>query len=212
MAEPFISTPVMAATAQSPIADALVPGEYGNLAIGAQVALSERFGLAICDVCAWPGLETKTANAIKRATGLAVTKRRDAVGEAAQGFQHAPGRWTVIAEDPSLAERLTRAVSANATVVDLAHGRTCLRIAGEAGTSVLAKLFAIDFAEKAFPVAKGLATSHHAVLAQIQRVDAQTFDLLVFRSYARTFFHALTRASEEFGYRIVPPRAGEPET
>lgn len=202
MAEPFVATPVIADAAESPLAGHYEKGEFGNPDLGAQVTLTERFPLAICDVFAWPGAETKTANAIRRATKLALTKTRDAVSEDAQAFRHAPGRWTVIAGDGALPEALTNAVDDNGTVVDLSHGRTVLRVDGEQSRRVLSKLFAIDFHPDAFPTEKGLATKHHEIFAQIQRVGENAFDIIVFRSYARAFWHALTRASEEVGYAV----------
>ena len=202
MAEPFVSTPVILDAAESPLAGHCTQGEFGNCDRGAQVTLAERFPLAICDVCAWPGAETKTANAIKRATGLAVTKTRDAVSDTAQAFRHAPGRWTVISVDPALPEALAKTVGDNATVVDLSHGRTVLRVDGNQSRLVLSKLFAIDFGPDAFPLEKGLATKHHEIFAQIQRVGEDAFDVIVFRSYARSFWHALTRASDEVGYAV----------
>jgi len=203
MAEPFVSTPVIADAAESPLAGHCDKGEFGNRDRGAQVTLTERFPLAICDVLAWPGAETKTANAIKRATKLALTKTSDAVSEEAQAFQHAPGRRTVIAVDPALPEALTKAVGDNGTVVDLSHGRTVIRIDGGQSRRVLSKLFPIDFKSETFPLEKGLATKHHEIFAQIQRVGEDAFDIVVFRSYARSFWHALRRASEEVGYAVI---------
>lgn len=202
MAEPFVATPVIADAAESPLAGHYEKGAFGNLDHGAQVTLTERFPLAICDVFAWPGAETKTANAIRRACGAPVTTTRDAVAETAQAFQHAPGRWTVIAEDGALPEALARAVGDNGTVVDLNHGRTVLRVEGEQSRRVLSKLFAIDFHADAFPLEEGLATKHHEIFAQIQRVGENAFDIIVFRSYARAFWHALRKASEEVGYAV----------
>lgn len=198
----FIPTPVIPDAAESPLAGHYAQGEFGNRDRSAQVTLTERFPLAICDVCAWPGAETKTANTIKRVTGIALTKTRDAVSDTAQAFRHAPGRWTVISIDPGLPEALTKAVGDNATVVDLSHGRTVLRIDDEKSRWVLAKLFALDFRSDDFPLEKGLATKHHEIFAQIQRVGEDAFDVIVFRSYARSFWHALRMASEEVGYRV----------
>ncbi|MBO6637292.1 MAG: sarcosine oxidase subunit gamma [Roseitalea sp.] len=202
MAEPFISTPVVTDAAESPLAGHYEKGEFGNLDRGVQVTLTERFPLAICDVCAWPGAETKTANAIKKVTGVALTKAGDAVDESAQAFQHAPGRWTVIAANPALPEALAKAAGDNATVVDLSHGRTVLRIDGGQSRRVLSKLFPIDFKSDYFPLEKGIATKHHEIFAQIQRVGDDAFDIIIFRSYARSFWHALRRASDEVGYVV----------
>lgn len=203
MADPFISTPVIIDAAESPLAGHYEQGEFGNLDRGAQVTLSERFPLAICDIFAWTGSETKTANAIKKATGLAISKTQDAMGESAQAFRHAPGRWTVIAADPAVPEALAKAIGDNATTVDLSHGRTVLRIDGGQSRRVLSKLFPIDFKSETFPLERGLATQHHEIFAQIQRVGEDAFDIIVFRSYARSFWHALRRASEEVGYAVV---------
>lgn len=202
MAEPFVSVPVIADAAESPLAGHYEQGEFGNLDRGAQVTLTERFALSICDVHAWPGAETRTANAIKRASGAPLTKTRDAVADTARAFQHAPGRWTVIADDAALPEALAKAVGENGTVVDLSHGRTVLRIDGAKSRWVLSKLFAIDVHPDALPLQKGLATKHHEIFAQIQRVGEDAFDVIVFRSYARAFWHALRRASEEVGYAV----------
>lgn len=202
MADPFISTPVITDAAKSPLVGHYEQGTFGNLDRGAQVTLTERFPLAICDVFAWPGAETKSANAIKRATKLALTKTRDAVSEDAQAFRHAPGRWTVIAVDLALPVALTAAVGDNATVVDLSHGRTVLRIDGRQSRRVLSKLFPIDFRSDCFPLEKGIATKHHEIFAHVQRVGDDAFDIIVYRSYARSFWHALRRASEEVGYAV----------
>jgi sarcosine oxidase subunit gamma len=202
MADPFISTPIITDAAESPLTGHYEQGEFGNLDRGTQVTLTERFQLAICDVCAWPGAETKTANAIKRATKLALTKTRDAVSEDAQAFRHAPGRWTVIAADPALPEVLSKAAGDNATTVDLSHGRTVLRIDGRQSRQVLSKLFPIDFRSDYLPLEKGIATKHHEIFAHVQRVGDDAFDIIVFRSYARSFWHALGRASEEVGYAV----------
>ncbi|RKF05721.1 sarcosine oxidase subunit gamma [Oceaniradius stylonematis] len=203
MAEPFVSTPVITDAAESPLAGHYEQGEFGNLDRGARVTLTERFALAICDVCAWPGSETKAANAIKRASGASVTKTKDAIAEDAQAFQHAPGRWSVVAQNPALPEALAKAVGENGTVVDLSHGRTVLRIDGRQSRRALSKLFPIDFRSDAFPLEKGLATRHHEIFAQIQRVGEDAFDIIVFRSYARAFWHALRKASEEVGYAVA---------
>lgn len=203
MVEPYVSTPVIAEKAASPLDGHRTIGQFGNLKNGAGVTLTERNSVAIVDVAAWPDGSTKTINAIKRVTGLGVSKTSDDVGNEAQAFQHAPHRWTVIGVDDTLPAQLTKSVGTSGTVVDLSHGRTIIRISGNEAEWVLAKLFAIDFAASAFPVGKGLATKHHEILAQIQRVDETVFDVIIFRSYARAFWHTMTRASEEVGYSVV---------
>ena len=89
------------------------------------------------------------------------------------------------------------------SLIDLTHGRAALRVSGPKAEWVLSKLFAVDFREAAFPANSGLATMHHDTFAQIYRADAQTFDIFVYRSFARAFWHTLCRAAEEVGYEAA---------
>jgi sarcosine oxidase subunit gamma len=109
----------------------------------------------------------------------------------------------VMDEAESLSEALTKAISPETgTVTDLSHGRTAIRISGPKAGWVLAKFFAIDFSLVSFPVGAGRSTVHHDIFAQIQRSASDQFDVYVFRSFARSFWHALCRASEEVGYEV----------
>ena len=207
MAEPksFVADPVLAKHAASPLQGHVESGEYGALRDeGPGVRLSERFGVAIAEVAAWKGGESQCRAAIKTAAGLTLKTApgSGSVKPQAAAFNTAPGRWLVSGEDAGLVTKLADAVGEDGSVVDLSHGRTGIRIDGPKSRRVLAKLFAIDFSEKALPKGNGLSTAHHDILAQIQRVDADAFDILVFRSFARSFWHLLCRSSEEVGYRV----------
>ena len=92
---------------------------------------------------------------------------------------------------------------ADGSLIELSHGRTCLRISGPKAEWVLSKLYAIDFSVAAFPAGTGLSTSHHSIFTQIYRHDGETFDLFVFRSLARAFWHTLQRAAEETGFEVA---------
>ena len=67
---------------------------------------------------------------------------------------------------------------------------------------MLGKFFAIDFALTAFPQGSGRSTTHHDIFTQIQRTGPEAFDLYVFRSFARSFWHSLCHACEEVGYEV----------
>jgi methylglutamate dehydrogenase subunit D len=43
---------------------------------------------------------------------------------------------------------------------------------------------------------------HHDIHANIQRIDDETFDIYVFRTFARSFWQTLGHAAEEVGYRV----------
>ncbi|MEL6437388.1 MAG: hypothetical protein AAFP99_11410, partial [Pseudomonadota bacterium] len=148
MVEVFVATPTIADKASSPLDGHLLPGTYGNSNAGIGVTLSERFGLAICDVCAWPD---------------EVDAVRGALPKTATAFEYAPARWTVLSEDPQTANSLSNTLGDQATVVDLSHGRTVISMSGPKVEWVLAKLFAIDFHINTFKPQVGLATAHHEI-------------------------------------------------
>lgn len=207
MAEPksFVADPVLAKHAASPLDGIVKNGEYGALRDdGPGVRLAERFGLSVAEVAAFPRSEVKCRAAIKAAAGLTVKTApgSGAVKPDAAAFNIAPGRWLVSGGDRTLVAKLAEAAGDDGSVVDLSHGRSVLRIDGEKSRWVLAKLFAIDFSGPAFAKGAGLATAHHDIFAQIQRVDTDAFDIHVYRSFARSFWQLLCRSSEEVGYRV----------
>lgn len=189
----------------SPLEPVYRSGPHGNFEDGVGVALSEPRPGSIVQLAAWPGEERRMIEAIRAVTGLALPDGagggagRD--GRAAFGF--APGRFTVTDEEDGLAAALAAAVApATGTVTDLSHGRTVIRIEGPEAEWVLAKFFAIDFSQAAFPTGAGRSTAHHDVFAQIRRSGPDSFDVHVFRSFARSFWKALCHASEEVGYEV----------
>lgn len=189
----------------SPLEPVLRPGSHGQFEDGVGVVLSEIAPGSIVQLAAWPGQEKAVIAAIKKVTGLALPD--GAGGGVANGqkaaFGFAPAKFMVMDEAESLSEALTKAISPETgTVTDLSHGRTAIRISGPKAGWVLAKFFAIDFSLVAFPVGAGRSTVRHDIFAQIQRSASDQFDVYVFRSFARSLWHALCRASEEVGYEV----------
>ncbi|KQZ81920.1 sarcosine oxidase subunit gamma [Mesorhizobium sp. Root157] len=189
----------------SPLEPVLRQGSYGQFENGVGIILSETAPGSIVQLAAWPGQEKAIIAAIKKATGLALP---DGAGggvasstKAAFGF--APAKFMVVDEAEGVAEALAKAVAPEGgTVTDLSHGRTAIRISGPKAEWVLAKFFAIDFSLVAFPVGAGRSTMHHDIFAQIQRSAADQYDVYVFRSFARSFWHTLRRGCEEVGYEV----------
>jgi sarcosine oxidase subunit gamma len=201
----YIADPVIADHADSPLAGHYARGEFGTTGkAGPGVILSERFGLAIAEAAAWRGEGAKMRAAIKSAASLTL-KTAPGAGTQKDGvsaFNIAPGRWLVSGTKPGFVAALDKAAGSHGTVTDLSHGRTVIRIDGEKSRRVLAKLFAVNLAEDALAKGDGLATMHHDIHAQIQRVGPSAFDIYVFRSFARSFWHLLCRSAEEVGYRV----------
>jgi len=189
----------------SPLAAVFRPGSHGNFVDGVGVTLSEIAPGSIVQLAAWPGEEKKLMAAIASVTGL---KLADGAGAGASfdrysAFGFAPGKFLVSDTSEGLAATLAAKVTtAIGSVTDLSHGRTAIRIGGAKSEWVLAKLFAVDFSLTAFPQGSGISTTHHDVFTQIQRNGPDSFDLYVFRSFARSFWKMLCHASDEVGYEV----------
>ncbi len=190
----------------SPLGSAWTPGRFGAGRGRADVILSEVQPGSIVQVAAWPGEDAAALEAIRTVSGLSLEAKpgAGAFSEGASAFGFAPGRFLVAADEESVPARLAEALPAAAgTVLDLSHGRTVLRVEGFAAEQVLSKLFALDFRAAAFPLGAGRATIHHQIQALIQRTGERRFDLIVFRSFARSFWTTLCHAAEEYGYEIA---------
>ena len=178
----------------TPLGDALVPGLYGNLAAAPGVTLSETFFDCVSELAAFDGQEPALAATLAKAHGRV---------KASFSFHVAKSRW-LAAGTHEFREFIHRQAAPDKwSFIDLTHGRAALRVSGPKAEWVLSKLFAVDFREAAFPARSGLATMHHDIFAQIHRSDARTFDIFVYRSFARAFWHTLCRAAEEVGYEAA---------
>jgi len=190
---------------QSPLGHVFVPGDHGNSAGGIGLVLTERSDVSIVQVTAWRGTIPAILTAIGDVTGLNVADKPGAGRSAGEksAFGFAPGRYFVVSPSADLEDRLRKAIPLETgTIIDLTHGRTAIRVKGPWSEWVLSKLFAIDFSEHGFPAGFGRATLHHDIHANIQRIDAETFDLYVFRTFARSFWQTLGHAAAEVGYRV----------
>jgi methylglutamate dehydrogenase subunit D len=177
----------------SPLGAEFKPGQFGNLANGVGVMLSEpQYGFLgeLAAFHASMGTVAKLAGAAADSPG-------------AIAFAIAANRWFLAGQEGMLATVRAKLVPADGSLTDLSHGRTCMRISGPKAEWVLSKLYAIDFSQAAFSAGTGLSTTHHSIFTQIYRHDEETFDLFVFRSLARSFWHTLRRAAEETGYEVV---------
>lgn len=190
---------------ESPLAPVYSAGSHGNVTDGAGVILREMQPGSIVEVASWPGKTAAILRVIKSACGLPVgdTPGAGAISGASNAFNTAPGRFLVISQAEGLSKKLAKSVGENkGTFTDLSHGRIAIRISGVRSEWLLAKFFAVDFSQEAFPTGSGISTAHHEVFAAIQRTGDKQFDIYVFRSFARSFFKALCHAAEEHGYEI----------
>ncbi len=177
----------------SPLGADFKPGQFGNVAHGIGVRLSEPQYGYLGELAAFEGSGATIAKLAGAAAGQ----------PGAISFPIASNRWFLAGQEGMDDPISAKLKPANGALIDLSHGRTCLRISGPKAEWVLSKLYAIDFAEAVFAAGSGLSTTHHSIFTQIYRHDGETFDLFVFRSLARSFWHTLQRAAEETGFEVA---------
>ena len=176
-------------------------------------ALSERRPLAIAQVSAFAPTVDEAAARLAGALPVASPAPNRYTGDdRLRAGAIGPGIWQVVGAPDHVpaATALRAALSGVATVVDLSHARTALRLSGPIAARALAQHCPLDLDPAAF--APGSVTStrfdHLGItLARIGPADP-VFELLVFRGYAEFVFEALLEGLAEFG-AVVP---GQPPT
>ncbi len=193
---------------QSPIGKACEPGRHGNGAGKPPLRLAELTPGCLIQIAAFPGFEREARAAIKKAASLTVSGSPGSGQRREQGraFNIGPGAYLVCTRSGTTAAKLAAALDRDkGTVTDLTHGRTLVSLSGSGCEWVLSKLFALDFSPDGFPVNHGVSTAHHDIFAAIHRTGAKSFEIYVYRSFARAFWLTLCAAATETGYEVLPP-------
>ncbi len=102
--------------------------------------------------------------------------------------------------DGLLAELEQRLSASDATVSDLSHARTVLRVSGPAWKDLLAKGCPADIDAMAPGDCVASLLSHFTVV--IHCVAEDSADVYVFRSFGASLWEWLRRGAEEFGYTV----------
>ena len=151
---------------------------------------------------------------------------RDAAGTLVAGS--GPGEWLLLAApgraaDPSLDAIAAQAPGESVTWVDQTHGRALVRLSGQHGPSLLARLCGIDLSDDFTPDGAAFRTSVAALATDVIRDDLpgsiRSYLLHCERSSGQYLFDAMLRAGAEFGIEIdgfrmpdaLPPRKTTPE-
>lgn len=189
----------------SPLEPAYRHGIHGRADGAPGVTLEEIQPGSIVQLACWPGKFAALQDAVKAVTklDLPVGPGAGTFGQQGRAFGIGPNRVLVAGESEDWPAQFAAALPvADGSVTDLSHGRTAIAVSGARVAWVLAKLYAIDVSPAAFPVGRGIATTHHDVFTQMQRTADDRFELYVFRSFARSFWKTLRHAAEEVGYEV----------
>lgn len=187
----------------------LQPGTPVALPLGgvAAVLLSERRPLSILQVSAFATTGAEAGRRLAEVLGLAAPRPNRFSADARMSLRATgPGIWQVVGGAGNLPEpaALRATLAGVATVVDLSHARTALKIAGHCAIRTLAKHCGLDLHAAKFPTGSATNTRFGHIGMTLARIDdAPSFELLVFRGYAEFVFDSLVEAAGEFGLQVV---------
>lgn len=111
----------------------------------------------------------------------------------------APGEWQVVstASGAAVVENLLGEI-AEASAVDQSDGRVLLRVYGPNVRKILAKCVAVDLHADAFSIGASANTLCCHVAANLARTGAETFEIIVPRSFAGSVFEEMMEMGREF--------------
>nr|WP_256515431.1 sarcosine oxidase subunit gamma family protein [Alsobacter ponti] len=188
-------------------------GRHGRAEGPAGVVVEELRGLALATVIARKGRAADLAAACRASFGVepASTPRRTAKDGLAVVWS-GPGQWLAVAEKghpltaggaDGLADALRGALAGLASVTDQSDARGALRLSGPRVRDALAKGLALDLHPRAFRPGDAASTWCALIDVQLWQVDAApTYDLLVARGFAGSFWHWLEASAAEFGLEV----------
>jgi methylglutamate dehydrogenase subunit D len=197
-------------TARAPLQEVARLGRFGAVAADTGLVIEERTDLAMATVIARRGKQDDLKRAVAAAYGLDLP---DGARLAANGTVSFTGigvrRWFAVAEsaaETDFVARLGERLVGLASVTDQTDGRVALRLRGNRVRDVLAKGVPLDLHQRSFTPGDAASTLVAHIGVQIQQLDdAPTFQLMAFRSLARSLWSWLTKSAAEFGYEVVPP-------
>lgn len=140
--------------------------------------------------------------------GLSATPepRRACPGKGGTLLWNGPGQWLVVSSSTpakDFVNDMRGALEASgATITDLSHSRTVIRIAGPKAREVLLRGCPLDL--EGFKVNDTASSVLSHLTVQIHCIGDQTFDLYVFRSFGLALWEWLIDAALEYGVEMRP--------
>jgi sarcosine oxidase subunit gamma len=195
----------------SALDDIAVPGRIGKPAGEAGVTIGARVDLGLATVMVRKGRHAELAAAAERAYGVALPAgSRLAAGPTVGFIGTGPGQWLAVSEglkNGELARDLGEKCVGLASISDQSDGRAVVRIGGRKARDVLAKGLPIDLDPRVFRTGDAATSIISHIGVQLWQVDeTPTYDIAVFRGFAKSFWGWLTASAAEFGAVVESSR------
>lgn len=191
----------------SAIAGHVHAGEHGALGPGGPgVTLVEMRPCALCQINGAPPVE----DIGRRLTPLGVAgtpeARRACEGEGVLLLWNGPGQWLAVSTRHAPRELLTALRDAlagsDATVTDLSHSRTIVRVSGPRAVDVLAKGCPLDL--EAMRAGDSATSLLGHLTAHLHCLGDAGFDVYVYRSFGLALWEQLVEGALEYGLLVTP--------
>jgi heterotetrameric sarcosine oxidase gamma subunit len=111
--------------------------------------------------------------------------------------------WWLAARSDSMIRLARELPTAAGTVTMLSAGRVRLRITGPTAREVLAKGISLDLHPTVFQVGRGAHTGLHHTGVFLERVEDESYEIYVPRTYAESIWEWLIDAALPFGYDVA---------
>jgi heterotetrameric sarcosine oxidase gamma subunit len=184
-----------------------LPGRYGKTDGAAGVIIAERANLGLATVACRKGQREGLRASVREAYGVDLPEGSTvARGKEVSFVGTGPGQWLAVSEsmaNEALAGDLTAKLKGLASIVDQSDGRAVVRLSGSRARDVLAKGLAIDLDPRVFPEDGAVTSTISHMGVQLWQDDPQSYDIVLFRSVAESFWRWLTASAAEFGYEVV---------
>lgn len=167
------------------------------------VKIEEVTSLTIASLAARRGAAVELATSVQSVLGVALpAERRSATFARGMIVWTGPEQWLVLSNGGTGREvsELAEAVAGFASVTDQSDSRAVLNISGPRVRDTLAKGVMLDLHPRAFQPGDTAVTLVAHISAQVTLLDiAPTFQVMVPRSFAHSFWDWLTQSAAEFG-------------
>jgi heterotetrameric sarcosine oxidase gamma subunit len=176
-------------------------------AAGRGVIARDRDGLGLATVLARKGRAELLAQRVRERFGIELPNGPRRMSEGTVSFAGTGrGAWLAVCENGGngFATSLRETIGDLAAISDQSDGYAVLRLAGPRVRDTLAKLVPVDIHPRAFrpgDVAGTVVAHFGATLWRLEDGPdgSAVFEVAVFRSLARSFWHALGESAAEFG-------------
>ena len=193
---------------RSAFEDIVVPGRFGQAEGEPGVTVTERVELGLASVEMRKGQRDALRTSVRETYGVALPEGSTvALGKDVMFIGTGPGQWLAVSQalaNEDLAADLAAKLKGLASVADQSSGRGTLRLSGPRARDVLAKGLAIDLDPRVFPAGSATTSTlaHMGVLVW-REGDEESFDIVLFRSVAESFWRWLSASAAEYGCEVV---------